>query len=100
MHGTLRSWCHFAQVAGRLLLKMSSAAKSIPAVGAIKYSHSGPKLPEKSAEAVERAGLRLIPETGDSKAINTATNSPATAPTYFCREGTLEALWRIPNRTK
>jgi len=56
------------------------AAVSIPKVGAMKYTHKAVHWFANNALATVRAGLRLVPEIGDSRAMNTDRQIPAEIP--------------------
>src|SRR5262249_37433478 len=62
--------------------RKSSPASSIPSGGAVKYSHQPVQRLATTADPKVRAGLRLVPEIGAVRMIQSATRAPATSPVY------------------
>jgi hypothetical protein len=54
--------------------------RSMPSNGAVKYSHAPVHTCAGSADATVRAGFMLMPDTGASNVMYSATSVPAKSP--------------------
>ena len=77
--GSCSSFAHESSFAG-VRRRCLSAATSIAIVGAIRYTHSAVHCAAARSAANVRAGFMLVPESGDSSVMNTATSAATSAP--------------------